>query len=91
MDAKEYLKQYRRFSSAKYEANVVFVLDETPNRNGHILDKRVLEEISKAYKRQQKLRKIKNCIVIFIVAAVFILFSYGVFGLIVDVLPQMVK
>ena len=43
------------------------------------------------YKRQQKLRKIKNWIVIFIVAAVFLLFSYGVFGLIVDVLPQIVK
>ena len=43
------------------------------------------------YKRQQKLRKIKNWIVIFIVAAVFLLFSYGVFGLIVDILPQMVK
>lgn len=80
MDAKEYLR-----------AHAICVLDETPSRNGHILDKRVLEEISKAYKRQQKLRKIKNWIVIFIVAAVFLLFSYGVFGLIVDVLPQMVK
>lgn len=80
MDAKEYLR-----------AHAVCVLDETPGRNGHILNKRVLEEISKAYKRQQKLRKIKNWIVIFIVAAVFLLFSYGVFGLIVDVLPQIVK
>ncbi len=80
MDAKEYIR-----------AHAICVLDETPGKNGHILDKRVLEGISKAYKRQQKLRKIKNWIVIFIVAAVFLLFSYGVFGLIVDVLPQMVK
>lgn len=80
MDAKEYLR-----------AHAICVLDETPGRNGHILDKRVLEGISKAYKRQQKLRKIKNWIVIFIVVAVFLLFSYGVFGLIVDVLPQLVK
>ena len=90
MDAKDYLKQYRTFSP-KYENAVVCLLDEKPTVNGHILDKRVLEGISKAYKRQQKLRKIKNGIVIFIVAAVFLLFSYGVFGLIVDVLPQMVK
>lgn len=90
MDAKDYLKQYRTFSP-KYEDNVVYLMNETPGRNGHILDKRVLEGISKAYKRQQKLRKIKNWIVIFIVAAVFLLFSYGVFGLVVDVLPQMVK
>lgn len=80
MDAKEYLR-----------VHAICVLDESPGTNGHILDKRVLEGISKAYKRQQKLRKIKNWIVIFIVAAVFLLFSYGVFGLIVDVLPQIVK
>jgi hypothetical protein len=80
MDAKEYLR-----------AHAVCVLDENPSRSGHILDKRVLEGIHKAYKRQQKLRKIKNWIVIFIVAAVFLLFSYGVFGFIVDVLPQIVK
>lgn len=80
MDAKEYLR-----------AHAVCVLDETPGTNGHVLNKKVLEEILKAYKRQQKLRKIKNWIVIFIVAAVFLLFSYGVFGLIVDVLPQMVN
>lgn len=48
-------------------------------------------KMQKEQKRQQKLRKIKNWIVIFIVAAVFLLFCYGVFGLIVDVLPQMVK
>lgn len=90
MDAKEYLKRYRTFSP-KYESNVVYLMNESPGRYGHVLDKRAIEELSKAYKRQQKLRKIKNWIVIFIVAAVFLLFSYGVFGLIVDVLPQMVK
>ncbi len=87
MDAKEYLKQYGK----EYEPNVIYILDETPGRYGHILDRRALEGISKAYKRQQKLRKIKNWFVIFVVAAVFILFCYGVFGLIVDVLPQIVK
>lgn len=90
MDAKDYLKQYRTFSP-KYEDNVVYLMDETPGRYGHVLDKRVIKDLSKKYKRQQKLRKIKNWIVIFIVAAVFLLFSYGVFGLVVDVLPQMVK
>lgn len=89
MDAKDYLKQYRTYSP-KYE-NAVYVLDVSQTTNGHILNKKVLEGISKKYKKQQKLRKIKNWIVIFIVAAVFLLFSYGVFGLIVDVLPQMVK
>ena len=90
MDAKDYLKQYRTFSP-KYESNTIYILDETPGRYGHTLNRRAIEELSKKYKRQQKLRKIKNWIVIFIVAAVFLLFSYGVFGLIVDVLPQIVK
>lgn len=89
MDAKDYLKQYRTYSP-KYE-NAVYVLNVSPTTNGHILNKKVIEELSKKYERQQKLRKIKNWIVIFIVAAVFLLFCYGVFGLIIDVLPQMVK
>lgn len=80
MDAKEYL----------YKQNVMR-FTESPDRNGRIWNKKAVEKAWKEYKRNQKIRKIKNWIVIFIVAAVFLLFCYGIFGLIVDVLPQMVK
>ena len=80
MDAKEYL--------CKVD---VMRFTEGPDRNGNIWNKKAVKKAVKKYNRQLKLRKFKNWIVIFIVAAVFLLFSYGVFGLIVDVLPQIVK
>ncbi len=80
MNVKEYL----------YKVDVMR-FTEGPDRNGHIWNKKAVEKAVKKYNRQQKLRKIKDWFVIFIVAAVFLLFCYGVFGLIVDVLPQIVK
>ena len=76
MDAKEYLRLQQIISESEWSSE----------------DIRLIKDASlERSQRQQKIRKIKNWIVIFIVAAVFLLFSYGVFGLIVDVLPQMVK